>query len=638
MSLFLIHYLPLKLKALLTSVLLFDTIESSFDLSFLGGYFKNIFVDIIWVLFFLAVYFSVRYLSRLRRKQEPALRQVQANLQAVSKGVEHDTALVKAALLNNVSGDSVIAARIGELHVISRRGGDFEQVALAETLAASESSRTSFTRYVASVLVLLGLCGAIYGLSNLVLQMGPELRKMQELSRQTSAVGSNAPTTPTQNTSLTSIQESVSTLIETMANSLEHTRGAFAASLTGIGCSIALLFFNWFVGRKQVDFLTEVETLTATKLIPLFKPLPPAFELSGAVNSFNAGAQLAARMAHELEGVVESGAQHFQNLFFAISKFEQGARAIEESQQSVADAQSKMLAIAEQFTNVTEGIAKYQESSKDDISGVVSAVNDSNESIKKAIEEWRAKHQEVLGQLDNVVKKAYTESKEAKQETKQILEQYITTYSDKIIETLNNQQKSNQDHLNQMIEAQKQHIDTLQRAILDGQGHKELVDGLNEVLAEERGDFSTKFRELIEPQQKNLAEQLTAIIGRQEKLFKRLESLSASLTEPLGDAGASRSHAASPQNLQAIIQQHQETNRAVRRVSHYAQRLIAVSVMLVSGAAGAAFFVGALTVWRMLDGWPAAPGGQVLSLILLLAVSVAIFYALSSVLLRDSDD
>jgi len=67
-----------------------------------------------------------------------------------------------------------------ELQRISARGGDFDQVALAEVLAAREGAKVSIARYVASVLVLLGLCGAIWGLSGLVVNMGPALKNVQE--------------------------------------------------------------------------------------------------------------------------------------------------------------------------------------------------------------------------------------------------------------------------------------------------------------------------------------------------------------------------------------------------------------------------------------------------------------------------
>src|SRR5262249_7061425 len=146
---------------------------------------------------------------------------------------------------------------------------------------------------VASVLVLLGLCGAIWGLSRLVFKMSPALQEVQEqLDRSTSA-----PTNSNGQNGNAAVQESFKTLIAIMSDSLRNTRTAFYASLTGILASVLLLLCNWYVSSRQVEFLAGLEYLTATKLIPLFKSPPEISQLGGVVGAFREGSDYLVKLS-----------------------------------------------------------------------------------------------------------------------------------------------------------------------------------------------------------------------------------------------------------------------------------------------------------------------------------------------------
>src|SRR5207237_854830 len=203
-------------------------------------------------------------------EQRAALDAVTENYREVERKQETDAELIKQDLLHDVDPDTIVAHRVVELQRISVRGGDFDQVALAEVLAARESAKISLARYVASVLVLLGLCGAVWGLSGLIRNMSPALNEVQtELDKNTPAARApNAPAGTEGADSTVAIQDSFKKLIKTMSDSLASTRGAFYASLTGILASIVLLLCNWFASWRQINFLAALEDLTATKLIP----------------------------------------------------------------------------------------------------------------------------------------------------------------------------------------------------------------------------------------------------------------------------------------------------------------------------------------------------------------------------------
>lgn len=602
------------------------------DASLWAGYWTNFFVVVIWILFFAAVIVSARYLRRLGEQRE-ALRRAESNAKAVSARGESDPEFVAGELLAGLSEGSIIAGRIREVKGFGQRGCAVEQAALAETLAVREAARTSFARYVASVLVLLGLCGAIYGLSNLVRQMGPELRKMQELSRQARAAP--APSAEASARSFESMEESVSALVETMAGSLEHTRGAFAASLTGIGLSVLLLFLNWFVGRAQASLLAGVEGLTASHLLPLFAPSSPAFELSGAVNSLSLGAEHAAGLAARLDDLTERANESFSNLFVFFDKFREGASAIEKSQQRVADSQATLLALAGRFTELTEKIEQHQAGSKGDISRAVANVNSTSADIKTALDDWGKRHENILGQLQQIASQWTADAKALREKMPDQLTRAIGELRAQALESFQQQQKFNQDQISRMLEEQKRYIADLQAALLNGQGHKELVDGVSAVFKNERDTFSAQFKEFIEPQQQTLLGQLEQVVARQGALVERLETLTRAVTSPVGaDVQASPPG----RGVEALARAQRETNQAVQQISHYAERLIAVAVVFVSGAGGVGVTVGGVAVGRMLGLWPDAAGGQAAALIALLAAGATCCYALSRLLLPDSDD
>src|SRR6266566_5606725 len=107
--------------------------------SVLGEYILNPFVLSILALFLLSVLRLSRYLTRLPA-QHAALAQVTENYLGVERKQETDSELIKQDLLREVDPHSIAAHRVLELQRISARGGDFDQVALAEVLAAREGA------------------------------------------------------------------------------------------------------------------------------------------------------------------------------------------------------------------------------------------------------------------------------------------------------------------------------------------------------------------------------------------------------------------------------------------------------------------------------------------------------------------
>jgi len=472
-------------------------------------YWTNPFVIAIWAFFVVGLVAILRYLRSLPT-QQTALRVTHSNYDKLIKLNETNPEAIRAELLKGVDHRSIAAQRIDELHWISVHGGDFDQVALADVLAAREGARISIARYGASVLVLLGLCGAVYGLSSVVVQMGPELRQVQEhlASKNTQA-------------------EAFTSLLNTMSSSLVHTRGAFYASLTGILSSVLLLFANWWVGYRQVRFLTKIEDLTATKLIPAFKPLSKETELAGAVDSFREGSNYLVRLSDSLDGKMTQVGGGLENLFAVVRKFSEVGEALRSNQEGVREAQARMIEVVDRFVAVTSRIENIQTESKTAISDLLSAVQASNKNLGRAIDEWKSKHESVLQEVQRAFQLAHSETKDARDTSKDWIGQTIDLVKGSLdgqlaqlntqaLEMLEKQQVSNRNQLKEVLTDQSVFVSKLQEAVLNGDGHREMLEGLGKTIAQERKDFAETLRKVMDRNESAV----TSLITEQKKLLE----------------------------------------------------------------------------------------------------------------------
>lgn len=486
----------------------------------------NPFVLAIIFLFFLTFFRLVRYIRELP-EQRAALEQVVENYREVERKQESDAELIKQGLLSDVDPDSLVAQRVVELQRINVRGGDFDQMALAEVLAAREGAKIGLARYVASVLVLLGLCGAIWGLSGLIRNMSPALSEVQtELDRTSSpqSTDNNGSKAGADNTS--AIQNSFKKLINTMSLSLASTRGAFAASLTGILASTILLMLNWFVSSRQVNFLTDLEGLTATKLIPIFKHPPETTQLAEVVTAFREGSTYMVRLSDELDGKVSQVGTSLENLFAIVRKFGEGAEAMRAHQGFVNQAQEQMMTVINEFMGLTARIEAYQAGSHGDLEGIVRAVEENNQRLTRTAEDWQVKHEDMLQAMERNARQARLETKEARELAQKgidelsnllntVVDHQMGRFRAQALELLEQQQVGTRNHLEHLVERQGVFVSDLQQSIGKSDGHQALISGLAATISEERSAFATSLNDMLKQNDKALK----ALIAEQKKLL-----------------------------------------------------------------------------------------------------------------------
>jgi len=140
--------------------------------------------------------------------------------------------------LKGITQKSIIARRYLTIRTLSERHVRINHNALAATLQADESTRTSFARYIGNILILTGVFGTIVSLS-------------------VALVGASSLLESTQDTS------SMGLVIHGMSTALSTT-------ITAIVCYLFYGYFNLKLGDAQTHLLSGVEEVTTVYLLPRY--------------------------------------------------------------------------------------------------------------------------------------------------------------------------------------------------------------------------------------------------------------------------------------------------------------------------------------------------------------------------------
>ena len=179
-----------------------------------------------------------------------------------------------ARLLKGVNPKSIIARRYNIIRTLSERHAHINHSALASTLLADESMRTSFARYIGNILILTGVFGTIVSLSVALVGASSLLESAQDTG-------------------------SMGLVIHGMSTALSTT-------ITAILCYLFYGYFNLKLGDAQTHMLSGVEEVTSVYLLPKYSRDSESMlqEVSGLVHSLReaAGAMLAIQQEYAQAG------------------------------------------------------------------------------------------------------------------------------------------------------------------------------------------------------------------------------------------------------------------------------------------------------------------------------------------------
>ncbi len=183
--------------------------------------------------------------------------------------------LENADPLEGVPSKSLIARRFQTMERLFEAGAPVDQSVLASTLVASESTRTSFPRYVSNILILTGVFGTIVSLSIALLGASDLLENTVNVS-------------------------GMGLVIHGMSTALSTT-------ITAILCYLFYGYFHLRLTDAQTNLVSAIEQVTATWLAPRFRVEPETtlYEFTGLVRALQ---NLVGRMeqSHKLIMKVET--------------------------------------------------------------------------------------------------------------------------------------------------------------------------------------------------------------------------------------------------------------------------------------------------------------------------------------------
>ena len=164
-------------------------------------------------------------------------------------------------LMKGVNPKSVIARRHATIQKLSEQYARINHSALAATLQADESARTSFTRYVSNILILTGVFGTIVSLSVALVGASNLLDSAQDSG-------------------------SMGLIIHGMSTALSTT-------ITAILCYLFYGYFYLKLSDAQTHFLSGVEEVTTVYLLPQYSRDSESMlhEVSGLIHGLREAAQ-----------------------------------------------------------------------------------------------------------------------------------------------------------------------------------------------------------------------------------------------------------------------------------------------------------------------------------------------------------
>jgi len=195
-------------------------------------------------------------------------------------------------LLEGVPENSLIAHRFHTMQQLFDSATPINQSALASTLLASESTRTSFPKYVSNILILTGVFGTIISLSIALVGASDLLENTVNVS-------------------------GMGLVIHGMSTALSTT-------ITAIVCYLFYGYFYLKLTDAQTNLLSAIEQVSATYLAPMFQVEPETtlYEFTGLVRSLQ---NLVKRMekSHALIMKVE------KHLLKAVDQYQERAEKVD---------------------------------------------------------------------------------------------------------------------------------------------------------------------------------------------------------------------------------------------------------------------------------------------------------------------
>ena len=415
-------------------------------------------------------------------------------------------------LLQGLSPTSLAAERVRLVQDAYRRGqSDLGIDAHAELLADRVHLGLTFARYATSTLVLLGLCGAVFGLYTVVGELASPVDEIQQVLATMPDTISEKYSTKTD-----PLVQVFGKVTARLKDSLVSSQGAFGASLSGILSTVLVIFLTWIVALACDRMLMKLEDVTRDDLLPLVevKSSGSALEKLGA--DFVDGVVFLSDLGNTLTEQTSRMSDVFGSMYAFVEKFSDGAKSLASGNERVGEVQAQLAQLLARFVETADQMKVGQDQSvkaQAELGRLLGDVLARVESQNGALLQMQQRMDEGLQQNVNLLRELFEQRNEA------------------LAKSTGNAVNTKLKVVKEIMDGQKQYIEALTEATSTSKAHESLVKGLETLLVAEREGLRSTMVKQQDGLQQALVGALQSEGGHFERLNRNVESQIQSLHE-----------------------------------------------------------------------------------------------------------
>ena len=383
-----------------------------------------------------------------------------------------------------LSRESFTMQAVKDIQAVKRLDGNVEII--ADALKAAYIYRSSWGRYIAGNLIILGLIGTILGLSQAVINLRGILMGMGSVVS----------------------RDAFQRIISDMLGSLGFMETAFSSTLCGFFAFLLLSFVNHVYERAKETFGEEFESFTLNILIPFFTPKKVEDSLDTIANvmklSGSGLVEISSGIADLMTLITDNQEVHSRmadTLYHTVDGITRSQTDLEAHYLKIADAN-------ETFVKLSQGLARHLENSQasieklfDRLGGQKSEIENLYARLETSVQNLDKNFKEGMLEASSNIIHAVDFQNQQIQRIEADHNSFLTNTNNKMIQLLDktesmlkDRQKLNIENLKAVMESHVKVVDSLKEThqVFNDrltQGFK----GVREEIAAQQGRLETRF-------------------------------------------------------------------------------------------------------------------------------------------------
>ncbi|MCK4390185.1 MAG: hypothetical protein KAV83_08115 [Desulfobacterales bacterium] len=383
-----------------------------------------------------------------------------------------------------LSRKSFTIQAVKDIQAVKRLDGNVEII--ADALKAAYIYRSSWGRYIAGNLIILGLIGTILGLSQAVINLRGILMGMGSVVS----------------------RDAFQRIISDMLGSLGFMETAFSSTLCGFFAFLLLSFVNHVYERAKETFGEEFESFTLNILIPFFTPKKVEDSLDTIANvmklSGSGLVEISSGIADLMTLITDNQDVHSRmadTLYHTVDGITRSQTDLEAHYLKISDAN-------ETFVKLSQGLARHLENSQasieklfDGLGGQKSEIENLYARLETSIQNMDKNFKEGLLEASSNIIHAVDFQNQQIQRIEADHNSFLTNTNNKMIQLLDktesmlkDQQKLNIENLKAVTESHVKVVDSLKEIHQVFNDHLTRgFEGVREEIAAQQGRLETRF-------------------------------------------------------------------------------------------------------------------------------------------------